>query len=984
MADLPKGTWGHLKVQVPDIVSDVGEPLSELMNDLVSFFTTASSLLDFAKSFAPDYIDPLAALVQQLVTELDGLAADFRDLGLYITGDWALAKPPYEDLRGGFQAYQTRMLARMTDRDDPTRPDISPATTIVAAFFYTSVDFQHIDRMLSFLNNIRRVFNLDFSGRMVSSFPVPRIKAVYFGSESTNVTDFDSYQNILSLKPTSAPTLIRIVWDCPNPNVRDAYNPIPAAGPSGFIVTVSTLLEGVKLVYDRPRPDAVKTAGVQPREFGVVRDAGGTPIVLHGGAELLKLNPQYAFARSLASDGSIEDGAVRIYGVLDNDPSRGILPLENFKHVRRADLIEPENDMRYFQRSFFVSSEQVTVQWPTNEYSVTISASLLPWHADFVIDGDLVTPTGQHKPANYYVRVAACSAELISEIKDKGCFYDMSETNPTEGGPVVLDIVGEFDSSSLSAWSEPKRIMVPGLNTKAFLNAIETALITMALVRPDIPTLDELEAAKGSAIVKAVQEGNLPLQSVALRRTGLEPFRGLLNNFMAEYTAMVRTEGSNPLLFRKFLSDAARKLTLDLYVKIKPTPELESAVAQATARLRTVSWGDILAAFPEVVDASKPMTILSSVTKTVRQQSSIDVINAIDAVPNEGYEQSTFAPLVLAHPHEELDFGLAVNPFSLGISADDIRGVLKTPGVLLGRAPHFVESSALEINFTATASAEDVPDLLEEASPGLRMVYEKYIQEDGSLAVPDNVASYIRELPTTTPIGSEDYLPVFYSRRAQLLDLSNGLEVESVKSRVVFCRSALAEFESGRLMTEAALALGVAASASLRSPEDGEWIAIKAFDAFPPIAGLFDSVLNWLSSFSTGVKSVGETLQAYSDFAQARLTEIQEFIRKIDSLISALSKLSFLIPSGSALMCIAPGTDGLISAFMNAENKPADSPLAYGAGVAFVAPSLPSFILDLFSVTDVEETAASLGALLDGSSIAVTEPENVLDPPDVI
>ena len=85
----------------------------------------------------------------------------------------------------------------------------------------------------------------------------------------------------------------------------------------------------------------------------------------------------------------------------------------------------------------------------------------------------------------------------------------------------------------------------------------------------------------------------------------------------------------------------------------------------------------------------------------------------------------------------------------------------------------------------------------------------------------------------------------------------------------------------------------------------------------------------------------------------------------INSLIQSLLNLVITLPRLSALGLLSSGTDGVVADLMNAQEKPYDSPLAYGAGVAMVIPFAPTFLVDLFmllvdAVESGEETT-SLG-----------------------
>jgi len=121
MAD---GQWGTLTFEVPDFMKDARDSINSVAEFLVTALDIALIALKLAKAFLIGLIDPIAALVNSLVNEIEGLLRDLQQLGIYITGDWKLLKWPFDELKGGFSEYERRMIARLTDQTDPTRPDL--------------------------------------------------------------------------------------------------------------------------------------------------------------------------------------------------------------------------------------------------------------------------------------------------------------------------------------------------------------------------------------------------------------------------------------------------------------------------------------------------------------------------------------------------------------------------------------------------------------------------------------------------------------------------------------------------------------------------------------------------------------------------------------------------------------------------------------------------------------------------------------------
>ena len=170
------GEWGTISFELPDFLTDVREAINSIAEFLLAFLDIALEALQLIKAFAVGFLDPLAALVQAVIDQINALLDNLKDLGIYITGDWALLEHPYDDLRGGFTEYERRMVARMTDFTDPTRPDVSSAVEVFAAFFYLSVDFSGISRLVQFVRQLLDMFNQSFNPS--GSPPVPVVTGI--------------------------------------------------------------------------------------------------------------------------------------------------------------------------------------------------------------------------------------------------------------------------------------------------------------------------------------------------------------------------------------------------------------------------------------------------------------------------------------------------------------------------------------------------------------------------------------------------------------------------------------------------------------------------------------------------------------------------------------------------------------------------------------------------------------------------------------
>jgi hypothetical protein len=271
---------------------------------------------------------------------------------------------------------------------------------------------------------------------------------------------------------------------------------------------------------------------------------------------------------------------------------------------------------------------------------------------------------------------------------------------------------------------------------------------------------------------------------------------------------------------------------------------------------------------------------------------------------------------------------------------------------------------------TMSANKEETDKILNSNAPGLRAFYEKYVQEDGSILVPAQDQSGLEATEgVIRKEGSADDSPVFFINREGLCGV-RFYEPLPDYCGVFFCRGIFASAKNGQIFQEASVALGVAASAMRRSPADGAWIAIRFFDMFPGIEDFLAVIRNWLNAIEAALQSIIDTIKKYIEFIEARIIELQQLIQRINAIIQSLLGFAFQIPKSAALLLISQGTGGVIADLMSAQNKPSDSPLAYGAGIAVVIPFGPDWVMQLLQMI----FATSSGSPQPGEMMAAPPP----------
>lgn len=931
------GSWQNVSIDIPDFLEDLRENINEVAEFLLLILDIALAVLNIVRVFVATFLNPIGALIQAIIDEINALILDLRQIGLYIAGDWNLLEYPFSDLRGGFPEYERRMLARLTDRTDPTRPEVSSRIQVVSIFLYISADATQAARIVKFVRSLLKFFNQELP---TGSLPTPVIRDVKYGVDGVGLTNWRGLAENFSLS-TTPPNSARVSWTVFPPRSKNPLTPFPTPPPEGFLISVSTVAGGIPVFYDRPRTADVKKPSratneqIQPRNYGPALDTTGRPIVLFGGADEIDFPNALSWNRGTV-DGNPNDGSSRVYGVLDATATSPI-PL---------DLLRV-GGTTYLQKIFKIETSGLDLlTWQSQGFTIELNRDQLPRDATYKIDSDgKVEVEDLGFATTYYVRIASLADGFAPPQTPLRYDFNAAALNGDTDTPftVPLSNGGEIQSAR-SPWSDPVELTYPNANTKAYLESLQIALMVLILCRADLPLIDEV-LGKSDAVLEAARNHLALLPNVALQPTGLEDFKDLFNQIFEDFQQEAARRGSAPGYFRKDLFARVRTIANEMYRRTGPLPQIEAQIVDATEELRTITWFEIL-------NASSDSRIRRMGSQLILE--GLGDLTLLESLTSTNYE-----------------VGVGLGLYGLGIEDTVVETWSTYSDVILGRKPHFIEVSPGEGDETfqpvLQATPEETQDLIVRSSPGLQTFYERYIQPGGSLLVDNEAAGYLitlANLPYT--IGSADDSPVFYVGRRDLVN-AVGAPSSAGSGAAAFCRTLFAEAPNNVVYAQSRTVLTLAASVLRRPANDGQWIALRLFDFVPAIEDFLEIINRWIRAINEALKGIAEAILAVINFLESRIIELQQLIRRINALLQSLLLISFPV-GGSALMLVSNGTGGVISDLITAENKPQDGgPLTYGAGIAVVAPLAPAFLVDLFFLSDDPNDPQLQGPTLEGA-----------------
>jgi hypothetical protein len=899
-------SWGVVQVQVPPVVTDLARVLDDLVGALIAVLDVVRAVLDVVKAFLVGFIDPLSAIIDAIVSEIESLLDDIRQVGVYFAGDLDV-EPPFEELLGGFTAYERRMVGRLVDRTDPTRPAFSTRSAVAAVFLYASFDTTTVQQALAFISQLRKFFHL--RGR-TRTYTIPTGLNVSYGSSSTGLGAFGLLGDVL--ETGEAPSVASVRWQMTPPAGAGAVSwPLPS--PPGFLVEVSTVPDGLFLAYQTPTAEAqADDEGNQHLEVGLVSDPDGNPFKLYGGLGIIdaaELDWESIGTNFEPPEG---DGKTRLFlyrSAADNVP----IPLNALSIDGKPVL----------QTTFFVDVKDVlgiNVAAPGQQFSTLLRYEDMPYDATFESSADgSVNVTVSDEPArDVYVRVSAVTSDVVagSDGPASNFYWTLTQSRVRAGaaGAVTLGVSHALPTSSKSDPSAPLKVTFPSTQTADYLDVVATALAVMVLSRSDL-VAQGISAATAAARVDAAQAAltaapadasDAELSSLlddidAANRAAADAHPSYQIDTAAEATGL---EDLARYLVPLVLGNAPGRFLKKNFPDVTTFRSKLRLRCRATANMLLSQTGPLPSSVLDLVLEQATVTTASGVVKSLAAVTWKDldadfdldetILGSMDATSVEGSDSSR---------------GVAPNPVSVGKrDAEFLRNAVGGFGLFtveLDRAPGF-------------------------------LVFPPYVEQSG-----DAVGTNAR-----MGLGSADYSPVIYQSD----------DVTTMK----FCRNVFLANPS--VLSASQLVLNVAASsATLAKKSGGEWTSYRLFpQGLPPVEAALNEIVGFLDAIKAGVRGIVDAVLAYIDFVEARILELEALLQRIEGLLDLV--VSIEVPAVAGLVVAANGTDGVLQALVSADNKPSDSSAAvsrigddgevvlggtYGVGAVLLAGGLPAAVLDL-------------------------------------
>lgn len=524
---------------INNLIEPITQGISSVLQILIKTLNIASTTLKIIRAFAIGVLDPIVPLLKLVIKELKQYIDDFRNLGLYLHGDWNLLDPTnkFSDIVGGYDAYQQRMVRRLLDPKEPNRPDFSANSGVISLFLYVGAEIGEVGKLVNIVNSIVEFFG-ETTPTQTTPYNTPVPKEVLYKQAGSLV--LRSYKDV-----SEFPTDIAIKWGYPN-NGGIPFLDSPA--PKGYIIHVSTLSQPLDVLLWNNRTKQVFRTPIDP--------ITNTNLKIYGGIEELQVN--------------------NITGRFA-DTLKVAVKNETIPYMLLEDITPG-----LFGKTFCVSTG--FMDQLSNGQSITslIPMKDLPLHADLIIEGGLGKPQQPYtQPTTYYI--------YIRGVVDPTNFGTLKEPKVLETPIYTLeqsffknlrDTIYKpiVDSRNYTKTSNVIETAVPDIQTLDYKRALITSIATLLLLRVDYteaPTVT-LGPAQGTPYFA---------DNTVLTLTGLEFFgRRILQKYDVK-SSLYKTY--NKSSFCNKIMSISRNIANDVLTEYTPLPSVLRGLQESINAVNT-------------------------------------------------------------------------------------------------------------------------------------------------------------------------------------------------------------------------------------------------------------------------------------------------------------------------------------------------------------------------------------------------------------
>jgi hypothetical protein len=899
--------WGTLSLDLPPpFLVPIIDAINSVFEVIIAILDIVMVILQIVKVFVIGLISPIIPLLEAIIALLEGLLDDLRNAGFYIRGDWdelnfAAHKTQldsektmeqlegmagaFKQYLGGFGKFEGRVVQWLTDTTDPGRPVFSANAGVLGMFFVVGCDISGIIKAISaFLTLLKFFGQMNFDGAMLTT---PTSLEVKYQPPGGALGAFINMGDVLQGKEPPTEGLLEWKFSTP-PGMNPLLASFPPLPPEACLIEISTIKDGLIVGFSAPAGTAAMKSqpgfsSVETRRHGLYK----LP-VRHGGGPLRLFGGPDVFTTDAAlSAAGYKFGA-------SGEPAAGATcafaikdPLDPKPISLKKWKDEVKSGKKHImQRAFVVDSRNLAMM--AGGHSFLLKRDHMPHALKDVEDGK---PIPEDEPATeVFVRVTPLSPEGFST-------YGSNYTEAKEGS-LGQDVV-HADGEGVQ-W--------------AF--GIGTAL-GVATCRPN-----DNDRGPTSKVLK-----------IDFPSAGMLGFAKAVRAafYIACCVRPDKTEPPNP--------QWTRNTTV-----VPKDGEIDTGLEPVAERYRTYLTG--------------PRTDMDEFHSGMAQEPSwrsdcrfaadrfiSDFMRLGSAIPNSALEalyerhgkllveEDVYKAAADATAHHGYPTGISDKTLKAGTFEDGkitVIGLMETRSSWWGFGRNPYSTSGFEgqgwqsqvTTAAGTAYYQGANNLTPRAAMRGGILKMPAIWCQGS-AMASGTTSMGQAALWGPGMAEELATTLVKEGRLQLIPLRN--------------------FFPQEYLDAAAAILAIASKAPIK----GNWIAVRPLaGVLYPVEEIMEQIIATVKAIRDGLLALLEEILKYIRMIESRIMEIQQFIRKIQQLFNMFKDFSISADLG-LLMVASAGTDGLLTDFLAADNKPDIPGSSYCMGGVVIAGGLPVILLEL-------------------------------------
>ncbi len=589
--------WATIQPSLDPILKPINAVIAAIdsvLAFLIAILNVVQFILNIVKAFLIGLLNPIRAIIEAIIAEIRQIISDLRQAGLYIADDIEFLQVQPTDLTpqllGGFDTYERRMLSRLLDRTDPTRPDFSSGTAVVALLLYVSSG--DIFALIELLRRIAAFFGKR-TGNKGAPFPAPTTPTTKLGSYGSPAVTFIPANTL-----TGAPDSVQVAWTMPS-----TATPF-SKPPKGFLVHVSTVPDGFGVRAFKPASENSQNVGNLPvLAMAATNPDDGSELRLYGGLSDIG----FGDSPPVFTNNDISDPHTPKL-LLSLDQNTPLIPPDQLTEITGLPGDSPLGAATYY------FDQPLAGLLPGGaSYACTLRKSQLPQQITVVANSGTVT-VGSEDAETWYVRVRPVTKTfndtsgltgnpnapgiVASDGSDNTKLYTTTKDQVVGATGIVLDPTNAAQAGQFGPASQAATFTIPSADTLEFIGAIKTALAICILVRPDLVEVVRDEDGDLQPEANTYGEG---------QSTGLESLSKLLSAM--QVTPALYEESADPRVFANRVQRKVNSLTDFMLAQYTPSTAVLEALSDQIQALNTFKWSDINSKWPDE-------TILESLDNT--------------------------------------------------------------------------------------------------------------------------------------------------------------------------------------------------------------------------------------------------------------------------------------------------------------------------------------------------------------------------------